>query len=97
MEEFKDGPVITRESLALTRGRTPAVPIVMVVVVTRLFWIGLVQSPPGDPRASSLLFPSYAGLPPAIITYNGHDPLRDDGRVLEKVLREAGVKTRGIL
>ncbi|KXJ90039.1 Alpha/Beta hydrolase protein [Microdochium bolleyi] len=35
-----------------------------------------------------------ATMPPTYIQVAGQDPLRDDGIVFEKVLREAGVKTR---
>lgn len=54
----------------------------------------LFQAPAEDPRFSPLLFPSHASLPPAFVTYNGMDPLRDDARLWIKVLREAGVKVK---
>ncbi|OCH90751.1 hypothetical protein OBBRIDRAFT_792947 [Obba rivulosa] len=49
---------------------------------------------PKDPRCSPLLYPSHANLPPAYLQVCGMDPLRDEGLLYEKVLREAGVKTR---
>ena len=56
-----------------------------------------VNAPPADPRYSPALFPSHAGLPPVFIQYNGFDPLRDDARLLEKVIREAGGKVKSVL
>ncbi|KAL0577334.1 hypothetical protein V5O48_004658 [Marasmius crinis-equi] len=49
---------------------------------------------PSDPRASPLLFPSHRGLPPAFVQIVGLDPLRDEGLLYEKMLRESGVKTK---
>ncbi|EIW52179.1 uncharacterized protein TRAVEDRAFT_53604 [Trametes versicolor FP-101664 SS1] len=77
MEEFKDGPLLTREALKQCRA--------------------LLQAAPADPRISPLLFPSHAGVPRAFITYNGADPLRDDGRLFARMLREAGVPTLEIM
>lgn len=36
----------------------------------------------------------HTGLPPVYISVNGQDPLRDDGLIYEKVLRDHGVKTK---
>ncbi|KAH9850855.1 Alpha/Beta hydrolase protein [Lenzites betulinus] len=57
----------------------------------------LLQAPPAEPRISPLLFPSHAGLPPIFLTYNGADPLRDDGKLWARVLREAGVAVKDVL
>ena len=51
-------------------------------------------SNPSDPEVSPLLYPSHAGLPPAHIQVAGFDPLRDEGILYDKLLRQAGVKTR---
>ncbi|KAJ7859869.1 Alpha/Beta hydrolase protein [Mycena leptocephala] len=48
---------------------------------------GLLQVPPSDPEGSPLLAPAY-------IQVCGLDPLRDEVLLYERVLREAGVKTR---
>ena len=50
--------------------------------------------PPTDPRVSPLLAPSHAGLPAAYVQVMEMDPLRDDGVVYERLLREAGVPTK---
>ncbi|KAH8100057.1 Alpha/Beta hydrolase protein [Cristinia sonorae] len=52
------------------------------------------RNSPEDPTASPLLFPSHANLPPAFFQVAGLDLLRDEGLLYERVLREAGVKTK---
>lgn len=52
------------------------------------------KNSPTDPIASPLLYPSHADLPPAVVQVAGLDLLRDEGLLYEKLLREAGVKTR---
>lgn len=44
-----------------------------------------------DPRASVLLAPSVAGLPPTLLAVAGFDPLRDEGEQLAARLEAAGV------
>ncbi|EEB89929.1 hypothetical protein MPER_11925, partial [Moniliophthora perniciosa FA553] len=55
---------------------------------------GHYNSDPLDPRASPVLLPSHAGLARAYVQICGQDPLRDEGLLYEKLLREAGVKTK---
>ncbi|KAF9269640.1 hypothetical protein L218DRAFT_953264 [Marasmius fiardii PR-910] len=52
------------------------------------------KPPPADPRFSPLLLPSHKGLPPAFFQICGLDPLRDEGLLYEKVLKEADVPTK---
>ncbi|KAK7060416.1 hypothetical protein VNI00_001181 [Paramarasmius palmivorus] len=59
----------------------------------RDFW-DLYNPDPFDPRASPVLLPSHTGLPPAYFQICGQDPLRDEGFLYEKLLRNAGVKTK---
>ncbi|KAH8695420.1 carboxylesterase [Talaromyces proteolyticus] len=50
-----------------------------------------------DPKDSSIftaLSPHHAKFPPTYICTCGADPLRDDGTVMEKALRKAGVPTK---
>ncbi|EJF65222.1 hypothetical protein DICSQDRAFT_166274 [Dichomitus squalens LYAD-421 SS1] len=60
-----------------------------------LFYASLYNPPRfDDPRAMPYFFPSHAGVAPAYIQYNERDPLRDDAVVLEKLLKQAGVKVK---
>ena len=54
----------------------------------------VLKNDPTDPKASPLLFPSHTNLPPAVFQIAGLDLLRDEGILYDKVLREAGVKTK---
>ena len=54
----------------------------------------LLQAPPEDTRFSVLLAETHAGLPPAVVQVSALDPLRDEGILYEKVLKNAGVNTR---
>ncbi|RPD59231.1 hypothetical protein L226DRAFT_536239 [Lentinus tigrinus ALCF2SS1-7] len=49
---------------------------------------------PSDVRVSPIRASSHAGLPPAFIQVQEFDPVRDDGILYEKVLREAGVPAK---
>lgn len=44
-----------------------------------------------DPRFAPLLAPDLTGLPPTVLLGAGHDPLRDEARLLADRLRAAGV------
>ncbi|KAF4631418.1 hypothetical protein G7Y89_g6710 [Cudoniella acicularis] len=59
------------------------------------FFDSLYKVDPKSPLRSPLIFPSHKDLPPAYFQICGADPLRDEGLLYEKVLREEyGIKTR---
>ncbi|KAI0770540.1 Alpha/Beta hydrolase protein [Fomes fomentarius] len=62
-----------------------------------LLYFNLYGAAPDDLRVSPLLAPSFAGLPPTFLQIMELDPLRDDGVVYEKRLREAGIPVKIIL
>ena len=49
---------------------------------------------PNDPRFSVILAPNHKGLPPAYLLISGLDPLRDEGLLYEKILKESNVPTK---
>ena len=51
-------------------------------------------SDPNNPFFSIILAKTQTGLPPAYFQVSGVDPLRDEGLLYEKLLREAGIKTK---
>ena len=52
------------------------------------------RAPPNDERISPLLATSHEGLPRAFMQVFGMDPLRDEGLLYARLLRDAGVQTR---
>ncbi|KAJ6522228.1 Alpha/Beta hydrolase protein [Mycena vulgaris] len=57
------------------------------------FLFDCLKGEPSDPELSPLLA-SHESLPPAYIQVTGLDPLRDEGLLYERLLRESGVKTK---
>ncbi|KAF8257599.1 Alpha/Beta hydrolase protein [Lactarius quietus] len=48
---------------------------------------------PTDPEISPVFASSHANLPPTFFQICGHDPMRDEGFLYDRLLREAGCKT----
>ncbi|KAI0266839.1 Alpha/Beta hydrolase protein [Gloeopeniophorella convolvens] len=58
-----------------------------------IWHVEMCKGPVDDPGFSPVLEESHANLPPAFLQVCGWDPLRDDGLLYERLLREAGNKT----
>ncbi|KAJ7093693.1 Alpha/Beta hydrolase protein [Mycena epipterygia] len=57
------------------------------------FFYECLNGPPADPDVSPLLA-DHTGLPPAYLQVCGLDPLRDEGLLYERLLRELGIPTK---
>ena len=93
MEQNKDAPVLNKTNIEHFLGA------LLRPSPTRLFHLSdfpkeWYKPNPTDKRMSPLLLEDHKGLPPAYLQISGLDPLRDDGLIYEKVLREAGVPTK---
>ncbi|KAI0738664.1 alpha/beta-hydrolase [Daedaleopsis nitida] len=60
-------------------------------------YFAMYNGPPADVRLSPVLATSHAGLPPAYFQCMECDPLRDEGLLYERLLRESGCTTKLIL
>lgn len=56
--------------------------------------LGAIDSDPTDPIQFPALSKNHASYPTTYIATCGLDPLRDDGKVFEIALKEAGVKVK---
>ena len=66
-----------------------------ILLLSYLIFLDYLKVPdPNDPLYSLILAPTHAGLAPAYFQVAEVDPLRDEGILYEKLLREAGVKTK---
>jgi acetyl esterase/lipase len=83
---------LTRVAPPPSSGEKPLFLSVPEMQAYRRYYLG--DADPADFRASPLLAPSHAGLPPALIQVGEHDPLRADGVRYAEVLRAAGVPAR---
>ncbi|KAK7048299.1 Abhydrolase-3 domain-containing protein [Favolaschia claudopus] len=80
------------ESVLLSHEQNKDAP---VLSLKSIFWCyNQLGGNPADPEVSPLLYTSHQGLPPAVIQICGLDPLRDEGMLYDRLLREASVKTR---
>ncbi|KAF8181748.1 Alpha/Beta hydrolase protein [Mycena galopus ATCC 62051] len=57
------------------------------------FYYECLKGPPADPDVSPLLA-DHTGLPPAYLQVCGLDPMRDEGLLYERLLRELGIPTK---
>ena len=92
LEENKSAPMLDTDTLRQYSGMSP-VPDQNKTQQTKS-QVELLQAPPTDTRYSVLLASSHSGLPPAFIQVAQLDPLRDEGILYAKLLKEAGVQTQ---
>ena len=91
-------PFLNNQGLEIAAGNSTVphlvVPRIYSYYIIRYFLDYLKVSDPNDPLYSLILAPTHAGLAPAYFQVAEVDPLRDEGILYEKLLREAGVKTK---
>ncbi|TGO43338.1 hypothetical protein BHYA_0002g01430 [Botrytis hyacinthi] len=68
------------------------VPVIDADAMNTFF--GAVEADPQDPRVFVTLSKHLEEFPPTYIATCGKDPLRDDGKVLEMMLKDKGIKTK---
>ncbi|KAL4244012.1 AB hydrolase superfamily protein [Abortiporus biennis] len=66
----------------------------VINVASYLETIEYYKAPPNDPNVSMILAARHSGLAPAYFQVCGFDPVRDEGLLYEKILRENGVPTK---
>ncbi|KAI0781851.1 Alpha/Beta hydrolase protein, partial [Abortiporus biennis] len=66
----------------------------VINVASYLETIEYYKAPPNDPNVSMILAACHSGLAPAYFQVCGFDPVRDEGLLYEKILRENGVPTK---
>ena len=94
LEQNKNATMLSLEIINFTLSTSSIIKAYSVVATDILLYPELYQAPPTDTSVSPLLLSSHRGLPPAFIQVAGLDPLRDEGLLYEKLLKEAGVRTR---
>jgi acetyl esterase/lipase len=91
-EQNKDAPILNQGALALFRSLSRPSPELQT---TNKCSTELYEDDPASPLMSPVLFPSQANLPPTYFQVAGMDPLRDEGLIYEKILREeVGIRTK---
>lgn len=58
------------------------------------FYEAVNANPQDEEQFPALAATNHSKFPPTYICVCEYDPLRDDGRVMEKLLKDAGVKTK---
>jgi acetyl esterase/lipase len=96
LEQNKDAPYLTKKLMIWTFGEDPRPHQIDAWVAADPplpFFFFAETIGPKDPEMSPVLASSHANLPPTFFQICGLDPLRDDGFLYERLLREAGCKT----
>ncbi|KAJ4190476.1 hypothetical protein NW767_011302 [Fusarium falciforme] len=90
-----DAAIVPEEHKALWFSRKQNVDAMVINAKSREYVYRVYRPDIRSPDFSPFNSPNpHTGLPPVYIQVCGQDPLRDDGLVYERVLREHGVKTR---
>ena len=91
-EENSNAPILGMGAIKMLLGQSRGISSFSLCTYTS---VGHYEPDPKSPLMSPYIWPTgHKGLPPTYIQIAGRDPLRDEGLLYDRVLREQGVETR---